>query len=220
MGHLYTTPALRLHTKAHTGYTTRQCIYSPRYIQYALRHVVFCYSFAWMSIRTLSFNADIFFFFPFRYSYFFLLLEKILFFSSIIVISFVLFFRRNERSVRRSKLLNRQLDTFSSPYNFVRSIREKNGSRNENYLRLLGFSVVRSGKDIFGVNRGKSGREGERIDRGEWKWNGFAFLALCPVESRAGKRGGSIGSRPSHRNFITSNKRWSGEAALEERPRG
>lgn len=114
MGHLYTTPALRLHTKAHTGYTTRQCIYSPRYIQYALRHVVFCYSFAWMSIRTLSFNADIFFFFPFRYSYFFLLLEKILFFSSIIVISFVLFFRRNERNVRRSKLLNGQSDTFSS----------------------------------------------------------------------------------------------------------
>lgn len=156
------------------------------------------------------------FFFPFRYSYFFLLLEKILFFSSIIVISFVLFFRRNERSVRRSKLLNRQPDTFSSVQFCPFDSREEWLSKR----KLLAITWIRSGKDIFGVNRGKSGREGERIDRGEWKWNGFAFLALCPVESRAGKRGGSIGSRPSHRNFITSNKRWSGEAALEERPRG
>lgn len=46
------------------------------------------------------------------------------------------------------------------------------------------------------------------------------FVSRVECESRAGKRGGSIGSRPSHRNFITSNKRWSGEAALEERPRG
>lgn len=154
MGHLYTTPALRLHTKAHTGYTTRQCIYSPRYIQYALRHVVFCYSFAWMSIRTLSFNADMFFFFlffpPFKCVFIAnisdILIFSFFFSSSRIIVSFFFFFLVKRK--KRSKLLN-DIDTFS--HNFVRSIRKKNDSL-ENESRAVFDSLRYSigGKKFLG----------------------------------------------------------------------
>lgn len=155
MGHLYTTPALRLHTKAHTGYTTRQCIYSPRYIQYALRHVVFCYSFAWMSIRTLSFNADMFFFFLFFFPPSNAYLSRIspiflffLFFFPPRELSFLFFFFFLVKRKKRSKLLN-DIDTFS--HNFVRSIRKKNDSL-ENESRAVFDSLRYSigGKKFLG----------------------------------------------------------------------
>lgn len=148
MGHLYTTPALRLHTKAHTGYTTRQCIYSPRYIQYALRHVVFCYSFAWIVRFHSILTCFLFSFFfspppPFFFEHanlsriFLFSLSLSLFPSENLILSFLrleLFFKLEK------------LDIFS--HDFLRAFRGE--TRDENYARIIlsfDFFLVRPGKE-------------------------------------------------------------------------
>lgn len=180
MGHLYTTPALRLHTKAHTGYTTRQCIYSPRYIQYALRHVVFCYSFAWIvrfhSILTCFLFS--FFFSPpppsfsntriYReYSYFLSL--SLSFLAKIL---FSLFFDSNFFSNSKNSIY------FPTIF-FVRF----EGKLETRIMREL-FS--RSISSLF--DRGKRENFWGKLERGidpwKWKWKD-SHSSLCVDSSRA-----------------------------------
>lgn len=78
-----------------------------------------------------------------RYSYFFFFFS-----SSRIIVSFFFFFGETKEAFHRSKLLN-DIDTFS--HNFVRSIREKNGSL-ENESRAIFDSLRYSigGKKFLG----------------------------------------------------------------------
>lgn len=57
-GHPYTTLAHRLHTKAQTGYTTCQCMYSPRYIRHISPIMVYCC--ISISTRVVPLRDDIF----------------------------------------------------------------------------------------------------------------------------------------------------------------
>lgn len=57
-GHLYATLAHRLHTKGQTGYTTCQCMYSPRYIRHISPIMVYCCT--PMSTRVVPLRNDIF----------------------------------------------------------------------------------------------------------------------------------------------------------------
>lgn len=179
MGHLYTTPALRLHTKAHTGYTTRQCIYSPRYIQYALRHVVFCYSFAWIVRFHSILERSVFFFLFFPSSPppppFFFEYANIFSLSFLAKILFSLFFDSNFFSNSKNSIY--------FPTDFLRAFRFFEGKLETRIMRDFSRSIsslVRWGKvrKIFRDRIGKKDRSGWK-----WKWKD-SHSSLCVPLSR------------------------------------